>query len=310
MLLLLLVTGVAGVVQAQRIVFTPGWTPQSQFAGYYVAMEKGFYREAGVEVEIKHPSASYSAFNRLFEGSADIITLQLLQAMVEIDRGMPLVNILQTSQHNSLLVVSRRDSIRKLEDLRGKKVGIWKAGFGELGQMLDIEYGLNIEWIPFLQQVNLYVSGAVDATLAMGYNEHLQIIAAGFGDSPVIRFADYGYDFPEDGVYVTTDFYRRYPEQVEAFARASCKGWEWAHRHPEEALEIVMKMVRQENVATNPIHQRWMLEETLRLQCDTQGGTPSFQLNPEKVNALSDFLLKHRRIRRPVSSEKLKGGSK
>ena len=49
-------------LQAQRIVFTPQWTPQSQFAGYYVAQEKGFYQEAGIEVIIKHPSASYSAF--------------------------------------------------------------------------------------------------------------------------------------------------------------------------------------------------------------------------------------------------------
>lgn len=82
---------------AQRIVFTPQWTPQSQFAGYYVAQEKGFYREAGVEVDIQHPSASYSAFYRLLEGSSDMITMQLLPAMVEINRGMPLVNVLQTS---------------------------------------------------------------------------------------------------------------------------------------------------------------------------------------------------------------------
>ena len=55
------------ITQAQRIVFTPQWTPQSQFAGYYVAQEKGFYRDAGVEVDFQHPSASYSALNRLLE---------------------------------------------------------------------------------------------------------------------------------------------------------------------------------------------------------------------------------------------------
>ena len=53
-------------LQAQRIVFTPQWTPQSQFAGYYVAQEMGFYQEAGVEVDFQHLSASYSAVNRLY----------------------------------------------------------------------------------------------------------------------------------------------------------------------------------------------------------------------------------------------------
>lgn len=57
----------------QKIVFTPQWTAQSQFAGYYVALEKGFYKEAGLNVEIQHPSASYSAINRLIEGSSRVI---------------------------------------------------------------------------------------------------------------------------------------------------------------------------------------------------------------------------------------------
>ena len=109
-------------MKAQQIVFTPQWTPQAQFAGYYVAFDKGFYEEVGVKVEIKHPSTSYSAFNLLWEGSSDIITQQLVQAMIYIDQGMPLVNILQTSQQNGLMLVSRSDSLRTLEDYKGKKV--------------------------------------------------------------------------------------------------------------------------------------------------------------------------------------------
>ena len=94
-------------IMKAQIVFTPQWTPQAQFAGYYVAYDKGFYDEAGVKVNIQHPSVSYSAFNLLWEGSSDIITLQLVQAMIEIDRGMPLVNILQTSQQNGLMSLPR-----------------------------------------------------------------------------------------------------------------------------------------------------------------------------------------------------------
>ena len=295
-------------LQAQRIVFTPQWTPQSQFAGYYVAQEMGFYQEAGVEVEFQHPSASYSATNLLLEGSSDIITQQLVQAMIAIDRGMPMVHVLQTSQHNALVLVSKSDSLRTLEDLKGKKVGVWKSGFGELAYIMDTEKNLDIQWIPFLESVNLFLSGAIDATLAMGYNEYLKIRAAGHEDKPVIRFSETEYDYPEDGLYVSTDFYQRHPDKVKAFVEASRKGWEWAHEHPEETLDIVMKWAEKESVHTNRIHQQWMLEQILSLQCKDGEKKPSFQLDRTMIDRLNELLLKHHYIHQPVDMEKLKGG--
>ena len=297
------------VLYAQRIVFTPQWTPQSQFAGYYVAQEKGFYKKAGVEVDFQHPSASYSAANRLLEGSSDIITQQLVQAMILIDQGMPIVHILQTSQRNSLVLVSRSDTLRTLQDLKGKKVGIWKAGFGDLAYIMDTEKELNIKWVPFLESVNLFLSGAIDATLAMDYNEYQKIRVSGHEDKPVIRFSDTEYDYPEDGLYVSEDFYKLHPDKVKAFAEASRKGWEWAHEHPEETLDIVMKWVAKENVHTNRIHQKWMLEKILALQCRDGEKKPSFQLYSETIDRLNELLLKHRRIHYPISIEKLKGGT-
>ena len=296
-------------LQAQRIVFTPQWTPQSQFAGYYVAQEKGFYKKAGVEVDFQHPSASYSAANRLLEGSSDIITQQLVQAMILIDQGMPIVHILQTSQRNSLVLVSRSDTLRTLQDLKGKKVGIWKAGFGDLAYIMDTEKELNIKWVPFLESVNLFLSGAIDATLAMDYNEYQKIRVSGHEDKPVIRFSDTEYDYPEDGLYVSEDFYKLHPDKVKAFAEASRKGWEWAHEHPEETLDIVMKWVAKENVHTNRIHQKWMLEKILALQCRDGEKKPSFQLYSETIDRLNELLLKHRRIHYPINIEKLKGGT-
>lgn len=295
-------------LQAQRIVFTPQWTPQSQFAGYYVAQEMGFYQEAGVEVEFQHPSASYSATNLLLEGSSDIITQQLVQAMIAIDRGMPMVHVLQTSQHNALVLVSKSDSLRTLEDLKGKKVGVWKSGFGELAYIMDTEKNLDIQWIPFLESVNLFLSGAIDATLAMGYNEYLKIRASGHEDKPVIRFSETEYDYPEDGLYVSTDFYQRHPDKVKAFVEASRKGWEWAHEHPEETLDIVMKWAEKESVHTNRIHQQWMLEQILSLQCKDGEKKPSFQLDRTMIDRLNELLLKHHYIHQPVDMEKLKGG--
>lgn len=296
------------IVHALRIVFTPQWTPQSQFAGYYVAQEKGFYKEAGVEVDFQHPSVSYSALNRLMEGSSDMITTQLTQAMIAIDRGIPMAHVLQTSQKNGLVLLGRSDSIRTIEDLRKKKVGVWKAGFGELAYIMDAELRLGIKWIPFLEGTNLFISGAIDATLAMSYNEYLQIRVSGHEDKIPIRLSDIGYDYPEDGLYVSLDFYRRYPEKVKAFVEASRKGWEWTHEHPEEALDIVMKWAEKEQVHTNRIFQRWMLEEILRLQCEEGERKPSFRLDAGVVKKLSDLLWKHHRIQNPVTIEMLKGG--
>ena len=298
------------IVQAQRIVFTPQWTPQSQFAGYYIAQDKGYYKDAGLEVEFQHPSVSYSALNRLMEGSSDIITSQLTQAMIAIDRGIPMVHALQTSQQNALVLLGRSDSIRTIEDLRKKKVGVWKAGFGDLAYIMDAELRLGIKWIPFLEGTNLFISGAIDATLGMSYNEYLQIRVSGYEDKIPIRLSETEYNYPEDGLYVSLDFYRRYPEKVKAFVEASRKGWEWAHEHPEEALDIVMNWAEKEQIHTNRIFQRWMLEEILRLQCVEGKKEPSFRLEDEVVKRLSDLLLKHNRIQSPITVEKLKGGGR
>lgn len=219
-----------------------------------------------------------------------------------------MVHVLQTSQKNGLVLLGRSDSIRTIEDLRRKKVGVWKAGFGELAYIMDAELQLGIKWIPFLEGTNLFISGAIDATLAMSYNEYLQIRVSGHEDKIPIRLSDIGYDYPEDGLYVSLDFYRRYPEKVKAFVQASQKGWEWAHEHPEEALDIVMKWAEKEQVHTNRIFQRWMLEEILRLQCEKGMQKPSFRLDEGVVTKLSDLLLKHHHIQNPITIEKLKGG--
>lgn len=303
-------------VQAQRIVFTPQWLPQAQFAGYYVAQEKGFYGEEGLDVEFRHPSASYPAFNRMVDGNSHIVTMQLPQAMSAIDRGFPLVNILQTSQHNSLLIVPRNDSIDELDDLRNKRVGIWKVGFGETAQILDKQHQLNIEWIQHLQGINLLISGAIDATLAMNYNEYWLIMASGIQPKHVFAIADYGLDIPEDGLYVPQSYYDAHPEQMKAFARASRRGWEWAMENPEETLEIVLEVMRRSKVTTNIHHQRWMLKETLQLICDEKAapqqakgklttvihikGEASFLLKPEQLKKANEILLKHGMIQKSI----------
>ena len=123
--LAILCLAVVSLVQshAQHITFTPQWTPQSQFAGYYAALEKGYYSEAGLDVSIVHPTSSYSSMSMLKDGTSDIITSELIQAMMISDGDLKLVNLLQTTQHSTLVLISRTENVRELSDLAGCRIG-------------------------------------------------------------------------------------------------------------------------------------------------------------------------------------------
>ena len=206
-----------------KLVFTPQWSAQAQFAGYYVAQEQGFYKQAGIDVEIVHPSVTQSAMSRIRNNESQATTLQLVQAMDIIDNGIPLVNILQTSMNNALVIVSRRNKNPLTQ--KGAKVGIWNAGFGQIAICMSIKEGLEYQWIPYASNINLFVSGAIDATLAMSYNEYYQLVQSGFIPTKdnVYRFCDHGYNVQEDGVYMARDYYLKHREQARRFAAASKK---------------------------------------------------------------------------------------
>lgn len=289
----------------ERFVFTPQWTAQAQFAGYYVAKEKGFYDKEGLDVEIVHPSVTQSAMARMRKGESHVTTLQLCQAIEVVADGIPLVNILQTSMNNGMVIVSRR-GVNPLTQ-KGSRVGVWSAGFGQLARCMSLKDNLDYNWIPFSMNVTLFVTGAIDATLVMSYNEYYQIVQAGFPvtDETVYRFCDHGYNVQEDGVYMTRDYYNSHKDQALRFAEASRKGWEWAAEHPEETLEIVMKYVTKDHIATNRVLQKLMLEETLRLQLDRESGKREFRLRPDMVKLASDLMAEYGMIQCPVSYEDL-----
>ena len=289
----------------ERLVFTPQWTAQAQFAGYYVAQEMGFYKDAGIEVDIVHPSSTLSAMNRIRRNESQATTLQLCQAMEIVDSGIPLVNILQTSMNNAMVIVSRRD-VDPLSQ-KGARVGIWSVGFGQLAICMSLKDGLDYDWIRFASNVNLFIKGALDATLAMSYNEYYQIVQAGYelSEKNVYRFCDHGYNVQEDGVYMTRDYYETHKEQARKFAEASRRGWEWAAEHPEETLDIVMEYVRENHIATNRPLQRLMLQEVLRLQVDRESGEREFRLRPDMVKLASDLMVYCVMLDNPVSYEQL-----
>ena len=302
---LMLLAVVMPAVGQERFVFTPQWTTQAQFAGYYVAQEKGFYREAGIDVEIVHPSITQTSMNRMRKGESQATTLQLCQAMEIIDGGIPLVNILQTSMNNAMVIVSRRQMDPLTQ--RGARVGIWSAGFGQLAICMSIKDSLNYNWIPSASNLNLFVAGAIDATLAMSYNEYYQLKQTGLpvGEEYVYRFCDHGYNVQEDGVYMQRDYYLAHKEEAKKFAAASRRGWEWAAEHPEETLEIVMKYVKANHIATNPVLQRLMLTEILRLQVDRESGKREFRLRRDMVETSSRLMVEMKMLKHAVTYEQL-----
>ena len=293
---------------AQKITFSPQWSAQSQFAGYYAALEKGFYDEAGLDVSIVHPSNSYSSINMLKDGTADFITCELIQAMMASDKGIRLVNLLQTTQHTTLVLISHEKDISKMSDLAGRKIGTWKVGFSEIPYIIDKEHKLGIEWVKFINPLNIYISGAIDATLGKSYNERILFSMSGITPGSLLRFSEMGYDYPEDGLYVSEAFFKKNPDVCRKFAEASRKGWEWVRNNRKEAVDIVMKYVKEANVSTNIYVQKWMLEEVLEMQEDEKGEAPSYQLNANAFYWLNDVLLKHGYISKPVEYERLTGG--
>ena len=290
---------------SDTLVFTPQWTAQAQFAGYYVAKDMGFYEEEGVNVQIIHPNVTQSAESRLRSHLSHATTLQLAQAVEIVANGVPLVNLLQTSMNSGMVVISRRG--KNPMEQRGAKVGIWAGGFTQLLESVVKEANLPFEWIRAATMVNLYIAGALDAIVAMTYNEYYQVKQAGFNlpENCIYRLADHGYNIQEDGLYVTREYYEKHKELADKFARASRRGWDYAEAHPDQALDIVMRYVDRNHIATNRILQSLMLKEILNLQYDPDSGEKEYRIRPDMLQLTNDIMLKAGLIPRPVTLEEL-----
>ena len=294
-------------LRAERFVFTTIWTAQAEFAGYYVAKEKGFYREVGLDVEIQHPSLTSSAFNRLQSDECDAAMFSMMSAMDFISQGIPLVNIFQTSMNSSNILVSRWGKNPLTQ--KGMKVAIFNANPNYQAIIMSKKEGLDYQWVRFTSHINLFMSVAVDATMVVSYNEYFQLLQAGFtmDENSIYRYSKHGYNIQENGVYVKPEYFKTHRSQVRKFAKASRKGWEWAAAHPEEALEIVMKYVRASKAPTNRVIQKLMLHEILRLQIDRESGRREFRVRPDMVKKASNLMLECGLIKRQVTYQELMG---
>jgi NitT/TauT family transport system substrate-binding protein len=242
--------------------FIPHWSPQAQFAGYYVALEKGFYKKYGLDLTIIPGGPNRSPIDYLRQKKATFGSLWLCSAMEQRDQGLKLVNLAQMMQRSALMLIAKKSSgIKTIQDLEGKKIGMWRNEFQIQPKALFKKYNLQVKIIPQSFSINLFLRDGVDLASAMWYNEYHTILNSGLNPEELtpIFFFEHGLNFPEDGLYCLEETWETDRQSAQAFAQASLEGWLYAFSHTEESLNIVMKFMSLANVPANRVHQKWML---------------------------------------------------
>lgn len=276
----ILCSGIATAHAADKLTLQLKWVTQAQFAGYYVALDKGFYRNVGLDVTIKPGGPDISPPQVIAGGGADVVVDWMPSALATREKGIPLVNIAQVFTKSGLELTCRKDSgIKTPADFKGKTLGVWfggneypflswmdKLGYKTSGANPDItilKQGFNVD--PLLQKQAACIS-------TMTYNEYWQIIDAGIPQSDllVFKYEDQGVATLEDGLY-TLESTLKDPKAVDRLARfvkASMKGWQYAIDHQPEAVKIVLD--NDASGAQTEHHQAQMLAEVAKLI----GGNP------------------------------------
>lgn len=255
------------------------WVTQAQFAGYYVALDKGFYSEEDLNVTIKPGGPDIAPTQVLAGGGADVTVDWMPSALAAREKGLPMVNIAQPFKSSGMMLTCRKDAgIETTADFADKTLGVWFFGnefpflswMSKLGMATDgsaggvtvLKQGFNVD--PILQ-------GQAACVSTMTYNEYWQVIDAGLtpDDLQVFKYEDQGVATLEDGLYVLEDNLTdaAFEDKMVRFVRASMKGWKYAEANPDEAADIVLE--NDGSGAQTEKHQRRMMREVAKL---TAGG--------------------------------------
>ncbi len=221
------------------------WKHQFQFAGYYAALAQGYYREAGLEVNIVEAQPDHDPVAAVLSGEADFgvgaANLLLLRA-----RGEPVVALAVIFQHSPQMLLARRGSdLNHVHDLNGKRVHI-EPGSAELLAYLRRE-GIASERLgvmPYNLDVAALIDGQVDAISAYVTDQPFAARQAGL-DYLIFSPRAAGIDFYGDNLFTTEAQIEAYPRRVEAFLAASLRGWRYAMEHPEEIIELILAQYSQ-----------------------------------------------------------------
>ena len=255
------------------------WVTQAQFAGYYVAKEKGFYDEVDLDVTIKPGGPDIAPEQVIAAGGADAIVDWMPAALAAREKGTPLVNIAQVFEKSGLMLTCRKDSgVTSSKDFSGRTIGVWFFGneypffnwMNKLNYKILKEGEKAADGITVLKQgfnVDPLLQKQADCISTMTYNEYWQLIEAGMKPDQLttFKYEDEGVATLEDGLY-TVDKKLQDPKEVDKLARfvkAYMMGWNYAVAHPDEAVEIILK--NDETGAQTKEHQTTMMQEVAKL---------------------------------------------
>jgi len=265
----------ASAQAAEKVTLQLKWVTQAQFAGYYVAQDKGYYKDEGIDITIKAGGPDISPPQVIAGGGADVIIDWMPSALASREKGVPLVNISQVFKRSGMMLTCRKDSgIRTPADFRGHTLGVWFFGneypFLSWMAKLGIPTNGGPDGVTVLKQgfnVDPILQKQADCVSTMTYNEYWQIIDAGLSpdDLVVFKYEDQGVATLEDGLYVLEKNLKdpAFVDRMARFLRASLKGWEYARAHPDESAMIVL-----DNDATGAQtekHQKRMMGEIIKL---------------------------------------------
>lgn len=259
---LLTLTSAVNSQPLKKVTFVPHWLPHSQFAGFYIAKDLGIYKKHGIDLTIITGGSKVSAVSMLEKGESDFACMWLSNAIQLKARNVDVVNIAQLINRSALMFISKKSSgIKTPEDMEGKKIGLWSGDFKIQPMAFFDKYKIKAKIIMQGNSLNLFFFDGIDVTLAMWYNEYHAIINSGFNADELntFFFADYGLNFPEDGIYCSSEFYKNNPEVCKEFVAATLEGWRYAFEHPDETVKIMIKHLKDAGQPANMAQQHWTL---------------------------------------------------
>lgn len=268
-LFLFIQNGLAQEKPLEKVSLALQWLTQCQFAGYYVALDNGFYRQEGIDLTIIPGASDINPIYQVSSEVADFGTKWLADFLVAKEKGLPLISIAQVLQSNGLVLIAKAKSgIKTPRDFIGKRLGIWFFGnevqFFTLMNKLDIPLDqMRIDALKW--SIKPFLDDEFDVVMAMTYNEYLRVLDSGYKekDINIIDFAKYGLNFPGQVIFTRVSTLENRPDLCERMLRASLRGWAWAMDHPEETVDIVLKY--DETKSLKKDHQLKQMKAVIKL---------------------------------------------
>ena len=223
------------------------WVMQGQFAGPIVAMDKGYYADGGVDLELLPAGPDIKPAVTVAQGADTFGLGHPNQIIAARSNGVPLVMVMQFGQKSSTTYVARKDSgIASVEDMPGRSVGLWFGGDEhEFLAMLNAA-GVSQDDVQIISQgfdIISWLNGEYEVMQVTRFNELLQVYDNGFSPDDLVLLdpEGYGVALVSGGLFTTEDVIDEKPEVVQAVVEATMRGWQDALADPEAAARIVLK---------------------------------------------------------------------